>query len=140
MKRIGLSLIVIMFSIFTYAQTDVVGTWKTIDDETGKEKSTVKIYKATNGKYYGKIIDITNPDKKNGVCEKCEGSKKNKPLMGMNIIEGLEKDGTDYSGGTITNPEDGEVYTCTIWREGENLKVRGYIGWFYKTQTWIKVN
>ena len=140
MKRIGLSLIVIMFSIFTYAQTDVVGTWKTIDDETGKEKSTVKIYKATNGKYYGKIIDITNPDKKNGVCEKCEGSKKNKPVMGMNIIEGLEKDGTDYSGGTITNPEDGEVYTCTIWREGENLKVRGYIGWFYKTQTWIKVN
>ena len=140
MKRIGLSLIVLMFSLFSHAQSEVIGTWKTIDDVTGKEKSIVKIFKATNGKYYGKIINLTDPKKKNGVCDKCEGDKKNKPLIGMLIIEGLKKDGTDYSGGTITNPEDGKVYTCTIWREGSTLKVRGYIGFFFKTQTWLKVS
>ena len=138
MKRIGLSLIVLLLSVFSYAQTDVVGTWKTIDDETGEEKSTVKIFKATNGKYYGKIIGLTNPEKKDGVCDLCEGDKKDQPILGMLILEGLEKDGTDYSGGTITNPKDGKVYTCTIWREGNTLQVRGYIGWFFKTQTWLK--
>lgn len=139
MKRIGLSLIVLMISLFSMAQSDIIGTWKTIDDETGKEKSIVKIFKATNGKYYGKIISLKDPKKKNGVCDKCTGDKKNKPLIGMLIIEGLKKDGKEFSGGTITNPSDGKVYTCTIWREGNTLKVRGYIGWFYKTQTWIKV-
>jgi uncharacterized protein (DUF2147 family) len=140
MKRIVFSLMVMMISIFTYAQTDVVGKWKTIDDETGEEKSVVQIYKAKNGKYYGKIVSLTNPKKKNPLCEECEGAKKDQPILGMLILEGLEKDGTDYSGGTITNPKDGAVYTCTIWREGNTLRVRGYIGWFFKTQTWIKAS
>ena len=36
------------------------------------------------------------------------------------------------------DPEDGKVYKAEMWTEGSNLKVRGYLGPFYKTQTWTR--
>ena len=43
-----------------------------------------------------------------------------------------------YKGGTILDPEDGKVYKAEVWVEDGKLKVRGYIGFLYKTQTWQK--
>ncbi|MFK7946272.1 MAG: DUF2147 domain-containing protein [Saprospiraceae bacterium] len=122
----------------------VVGIWKTIDDETGKAKSHVKIYLAKNGKYYGKIVKLLNRDKgdEDPVCDVCPGSDKGKKIMGMKIVKGMEKqsDGT-FSEGTIMDPKSGKVYTCKMWAEGSSkLMVRGYKGPFYRTQTWHKVN
>jgi uncharacterized protein (DUF2147 family) len=39
---------------------------------------------------------------------------------------------------SIMDPEDGKTYKAEIWVEGDTLKVRGYVGVFYKTQTWLK--
>ena len=36
------------------------------------------------------------------------------------------------------DPEDGKVYRAELWAEGGALKVRGYLGPFYRTQTWVK--
>ena len=45
-----------VFCLSGFAQADkIVGKWKTIDDKDGSAKSIVYIFKATNGKYYGKI-------------------------------------------------------------------------------------
>lgn len=121
-----------------------VGVWKTIDDETGKAKSHVKIYLAKNGKYYGKIVKLLNREKgdEDPVCDVCPGSDKGQKIIGMKIVKGLEKqsDGT-FSDGTIMDPKSGKVYSCKIWSEGKDkLKVRGYVGPFYRTQTWHRVN
>lgn len=122
----------------------VVGVWKTIDDETNKAKSHVKIYKAKNGKYYGKIVKLLNRAKgdEDPICNVCPGKDKGKKIVGMLIVKGLKKDGNEYNGGTIMDPKSGKVYTCKLWNEGENkLKVRGYLGIsaLGRTQTWHRV-
>ena len=90
------------------AQVDkIVGKWKTIDDKDGSEKSIVNIFKASNGKYYGKVEKLfKEPNKK---CTECEGENKDKPVLGMTVLNNMvEKDGT-LTGGTIIDPANGKV-------------------------------
>ena len=117
----------------------IEGKWKTIDDETGKAKSIVEIFKKNDGKYYGKIQQLMQKPT-NDNCVKCKDDRKNKPLIGLEIIRGLEKDGDEFTGGTITDPKNGQTYKCTITRDGNKLNVRGYIGFSVigRTQVWQK--
>jgi uncharacterized protein (DUF2147 family) len=117
-----------------------LGKWNTIDDKTGKVKSEVQLYDQ-GGKLYGKITGLPEPNDAQGkpkVCTKCEGADKNQPIVGLVIIKDLAADGERFKGGTILDPEDGKVYKAEVWTEGDKLKVRGYLGPFYKTQTWAK--
>ncbi|MFA0811535.1 DUF2147 domain-containing protein [Microbulbifer epialgicus] len=127
----------LMFALQASA-ADIVGKWRTVDDETGQSKSMVEIYEK-NGKYYGKIDQLLlRPN--DTVCEKCPGDLKGKPLVGMDVITGMVKKGDKYEGGEIMDPVTGKVYDCKLWPEGDNtLKVRGYLGFFYRTQTWERV-
>lgn len=123
---------------------DVVGLWQTIDDETGKAKSNVKIYKAKNGMYYGKITELLNrtaDEDQDPYCEACpeEDYRHGQRIIGMKIISKMEKKGDTYEGGTILDPKKGKIYTCQMWVENGDLKVRGYIGFLYRTQTWKRV-
>ncbi|AQQ68807.1 hypothetical protein Mag101_15085 [Microbulbifer agarilyticus] len=116
------------------AFADVVGRWKTVDDETGQAKSIVEIYEK-GGKYYGRVVDLLmKPD--DTVCEACPGANKGKKVVGMDIITNMVKKGNVYEGGQILDPVKGKVYDCKMWEEGGNLMVRGYLGFFYRTQTW----
>jgi uncharacterized protein (DUF2147 family) len=38
----------------------------------------------------------------------------------------------------ILDPEDGKAYKAEVWAEGGKLKVRGYVGFLYRTQTWVE--
>ena len=82
--------LLIAFSVSGFSQIDkIVGKWKTIDDEDGKAKSIVLIFKATNGKYYGKIEKLfKNPD---ALCTECEGANKNKPTLGLMVVNAMEE-------------------------------------------------
>ncbi len=129
-----------VFAAMAIQAQSVTGKWKTIDDETGKAKSIVEISEK-DGKMYGKVIEILT-DKKDAKCDKCSGSDKGKPVKGLTIIKGLKKDGSEYSGGTITDPSSGKEYKCVIKLNGtEKLDVRGYIGIqaLGRTQTWVRV-
>lgn len=117
----------------------IEGDWKTYDDKTNKQKSIISIYKKGD-KYFAKITDLlmTAKDK---LCEKCEGDKKNKPLIGMEILEGLKKDEDEFNGGTILDPESGDIYKCYVKLvKKDKLKVRGFIGFSVlgRTQYWIR--
>ena len=135
----------ILFSSLTflsYAQSnlnDIIGTWKTIDDETGKAKSLIEITE-DNGVYSGKIIKILNPEEPNPVCKKCKGERANQPIEGMVIIENVSKKKDAWSGGTILDPKKGKTYKVkfTLRENGSKLKVRGYIGipTVGRTQIW----
>lgn len=139
MKKLLFAFAALLFSTLSYAQIE--GKWKTIDDETGKPKSIVEITKKSDGKYYGKIVQLLAKPANNN-CVACKDDRKNKPLVGLEIIRGLSKDGSEFSGGTITDPKSGKTYKCNIKREGDKLNVRGYVGFSLigRTQTWQKVN
>lgn len=117
---------------------DVTGRWQTIDDESGEAKSVVEIYER-DGRYFGKVEDLLlKPD--DTLCENCKGALKDEPVVGMEIITGMEKKGDEYSGGEILDPESGKVYRARMWLEDDDrLKVRGYLGFLYRTQTWQRV-
>ncbi len=117
-----------------------VGTWKTIDEKTGKVVSEVQLSEQ-GGKLTGKITGLTEPNDKAGkpkTCTACKGEDKDRPIIGLVIVKDLKADGDRFKGGTILDPEDGKIYRAEIWTEDGKLKVRGYLGVFYKTQTWVK--
>lgn len=120
----------------------VFDEWKTIDDRTGKPKGVIKIYKQ-DGKMYGKIIKILEEGKEDVKCTKCEGDLKDKPVLGMTIIDAAElhEDG-EWKGKKLFDPEQAMTFRCKIWLNPDNpdeLKVRGYLSFIYRTQTWLRV-
>ncbi len=137
MKQISI-LIFLVISASTLSAQSIVGKWKSIDDETGKPKSVVEIYEK-GGKVYGKIIKLFREpsEDQDPVCDKCEDDRKNKKIIGLEIIRDMEKDDNEWEDGTILDPKKGTIYDCKLWVEGGNLKVRGYVLFFYRTQTWL---
>ncbi|AZA58510.1 DUF2147 domain-containing protein [Chryseobacterium shandongense] len=138
MRKLLLTFALSFVGVLSFAQIE--GKWKTIDDETKQAKSIVEIYRKGD-QYYGKVSQLlikpANPN-----CVDCKDDRKNKPILGMEIIRGLKKEGDEFTGGTITDPKTGKTYKCTIKREGDKLNVRGYLGFSLlgRTQTWQKVN
>ena len=129
----------LLFVLFSFSSTaqSCVGVWKTIDDETGEERSHVEIYEK-NGKYYGKIVKLLNPT--TTTCDNCTGKRKGKPLVGMEILWDMKKSGDTWKSGEIFSPTKDKTYSCKLWLEGnDTLKVRGYVALFYRTQTWHRV-
>jgi len=135
-KMAAIICLFITFSVFAQ-KNEIIGHWKTIDDSTGETESVVEIFKKSDEKYYGRVVQmLVKPDNDN--CVKCKDDRKNKPLIGLEIIRGLTKDGNEFTGGTITDSKNGKSYECTITRDGEKLNVRGYIGFSLigRTQVW----
>ena len=139
MKIIFKVLFFLFLSINVWSQS-AVGTWKTIDDEDGTVKSHVSIYEE-NGKLFGKVIKLINPEKT--ICSECKGDKKDKPIEGMQIIWDLKKEESNlWKGGKILDPKNGKEYKCKIELvDSKTLNVRGFIGFslFGRTQTWYRV-
>lgn len=141
MSKLMLILLAVMMHLQLSAQS-CLGYWITIDDESGLKKSIVELYKK-DGEMYGKVIYIykRGKDGPHSLCDQCKGSMKNKPVMGMQIVKKLNWDGSEWEGGIILDPDNGKVYDAKIWINPEDytkLNVRGYIGPFFRTQTWIK--
>jgi uncharacterized protein (DUF2147 family) len=141
----------LFFSTQAQAQSKadkIVGYYLTYDDETNAEKSQVQIFKATNGKYYGKIVWLKEPNKngKPKVDDKNPEAKlQSRPVMGLLILKDFVYNGSDneWNDGTIYNPSSGKTYNCYMnFESATNLKIRGYIGasWMGlgKTAHWTK--
>ncbi len=143
----GLILIVTLFLYnFSVHGQQIVGHWKTIDDETKKERSIVEIYKVGDH-YAGKIIKLQRDldDDPDPICDSCspDDSRYLQKIIGMEIIKDmiLDLSSNEYVNGTILDPENGNEYQCKLWLSEEGtLKVRGYIAFFYRTQTWLPVS
>jgi uncharacterized protein (DUF2147 family) len=139
-KQLFLLLIICNLGYGSQAQS-ILGKWKTIDDETGDPKSIVDIFEK-DGKVYGKIVQLyrkpgEDPDP---VCDKCPTNDERfgKKVIGMEILRDMKKSGKEYTDGTVLKPDEGKIYKCKIWLEGDELKVRGYWGFLYRTQTWLR--
>lgn len=139
-----LASILLLISSSLFAQQDeITGLWKSIDDETNKPKSIVKIY-LQDGKLYGDIVKLfrTPEEDQDPVCDKCDedDSRYMKKIIGMTIINDMEfdEDDNEWEDGEILDPKKGSTYDCKLWVEDGKLQVRGYIAFFHRTQEWIK--
>ena len=135
-------ILLLMFPAFlTCPQSTVLGKWRTVDEQTGEEKSIIEIFER-NGMVYGKIVKIFNKENPDPICDQCPESdpRYRKKIIGMEIITDMQKAEDEYTQGNILDPQDGKIYRCKLWLEENNLKVRGYWGPFYRTQTWRKVH
>ena len=141
MKNYLIAFIFLISGSMMLAQSPI-GLWKTIDDETGKAKSHVQIYEQ-NGALYGKVVKILTAGKENAVCSECDGTKKNKPINGMIILEDVKKVGKKkWDNGEILDPNKGKTYSVSLELENaDKLKVRGYMGFSLlgRTQYWHRV-
>ena len=129
------------FAVNAFAQMTPVGTWRSIDDKTGEAKAEIRIFD-NGGKLFGKIEKTLRKDAK-PTCEECRDDRKGQPIVGLEIIRGAEKaQGEDvWEHGKILDPENGREYTLRLTpiEGGRKLEVRGSIGPFGRTQTWVRV-
>ena len=136
----------ILPSVFLFVQVacgqTVLGKWKTVDDRNGIEKAIVHIYKE-DGLLQGKIVRILEKGKEDAICAKCDDEFKDKPILGLHIFQDLkENDKNEYKGSQMLDPENGIKFRGKIWLDPDNenqLKVRGYLAFLYRTQTWYRV-
>ena len=126
-----------------WAQMTPVGLWKTVDEKTGEAKSEIRISEAS-GVLQGRVEKIlrkgTDPEAK---CVECKAELKDRPIVGLEIIRGARKmeNKDDWEEGKILDPENGKFYTLRLTPidGGSKLQVRGSIGPFGRTQTWVRV-
>ncbi|PHV10778.1 DUF2147 domain-containing protein [Chitinimonas sp. BJB300] len=116
-----------------------VGSWKNISDKTKKVEAVIQIWEE-NGELHGKLTKLFESKETN--CTACKGDKQNKPLLGLEIIWGVRKNGDEWTGGEILDPSSGDIYSVKmrLAEQGQQLKVRGFLGisLFGRTQTWLR--
>jgi uncharacterized protein (DUF2147 family) len=143
MYKAHLAIILGVLSFPALAQMTPVGLWRNVDDKTGEAKAEIRIVESA-GVLSGKIDKRLGKDvKPDDVCDQCSDDRKDKPILGLEIIRGAKKaEGKDvWEGGKILDPENGRNYTLrmTPIEGGKKLEVRGSFGPFGRTQTWARV-
>jgi uncharacterized protein (DUF2147 family) len=120
-----------------------IGLWRTIDDKTNKPRALVQIV-ARNGLLFGTVTGILDRRYTDARCQNCSGDRQNQPVLGLEIIRDMRPDGDRWDGGTILNPETGDVYHCRmhLGPDGKTLVVRGFVGisLLGRTQTWQRIS
>jgi uncharacterized protein (DUF2147 family) len=127
-----------------WAQATPAGLWRTIDDDGKTEKSLVRITEV-GGVLSGRVEKISDPARQQATCDKCSDDRKGKPVLGLEIIRGVKPSTDDkevWDGGEITDPDNGKSYRVRLkpLNDGKQLQVRGYLGPFFRTQTWLRAD
>jgi uncharacterized protein (DUF2147 family) len=96
------------------------------------KEAKIQIYKGTDGKLYGKIVWLKEP-MRNGKAKLDDNNPdkqlKRQPVVGLVILKGFTKDGSQYVDGSIYDPDNGKTYDCKMtYKGGKTLSIRGYIG------------
>jgi uncharacterized protein (DUF2147 family) len=124
--------------------TSAVGLWEQVDEKSGKPESWFKISEH-NGVYEGNIVKIffKPGEDENWACDKCEGAEKGRPVLGLALIKGMQRNGNAYENGTIMDPRDGSVYSAKmkLSDDGKTLEVRGFLGLSFlgRSQYWNRL-
>lgn len=128
-----------IFATSASAQSAFLGEWITIDDETGKQKSVVKIYQADNGLYYGQIVHLFGNSK--SLCVECSGEDYNQPILGLIIVRDMQSKNGELRGGKVLDPNNGKFYYGKMYLKDGKLILRGSLdkaGLLGRSQTWIR--
>ena len=144
MRQALAAIIFVAISAPAWAQMTPEGLWRNIDDKSGEAKAEIRIQGNSAGVLTGVLEKRLAKDAKpDDLCKECSDERKNQPILGLEIIRGAQKaEGKDvWEGGKILDPENGRNYTLRLTpiEGGKKLEVRGSIGPFGRTQTWVRV-
>jgi uncharacterized protein (DUF2147 family) len=141
---LALTLAAALMSSGAWAEnTSPVGLWRNVDDVSGKPRALIRVTES-NGSLQGKIEKVfpAPPEDRNPRCTECEGALKDAPVIGLVILSGLKKDGDEYTGGKILDPDNGKVYSSKLQLTdgGQRLIVRGFVGvsMLGRSQIWVR--
>jgi uncharacterized protein (DUF2147 family) len=128
MKKVFSVFVLVLILVFKLSAQDITkGTW--YNDE---KNARLQFYE-TNGKLFGKIVWLKDPNK-NGKPRTDEFNPNDKlktvPLLGLVFLKNFEKDGEKaWQDGTIYDPKSGKTYSSNMkFVSPTQLDVRGYIG------------
>jgi len=143
MKSLIAAVVLGLVASVAHAQMVPTGLWKTIDDETKQPKALVRITDS-GGVVTGKIEKLFDASKQDSVCDLCTDDRKNQKVIGLTIIRNVKQDADDkglWGGGEILDAGKGKTYKTRMKPVdgGKKMEVRGYIGFFYRTQVWERV-
>jgi uncharacterized protein (DUF2147 family) len=141
LKAVVIFWVSLALSFTCSAQGGFDGFWQSIDDESGEVTAIWQIETQGN-ELIGKIVDYPNA-KASDVCKKCTGKLSvflDKPIKGTAWMQFSQFDDGIWEEGFIIDSEKGKKYTAKIWLDGDDLKLRGYVGFFYRTQTWLRAD
>ena len=143
MKKLFLILLLALPFALSAQVSQILGDWTTIDDKINEPVSVVHIYKATNGKYYGRIDRILYPGYEDALCVECKGDLHNRPMKGLVIILDMVYNEKTHrlEGGRVLDPNNGKYYHGAIWFDAKKNKLilrgsldsRGILG---RSQEW----
>ncbi len=126
---------------------ELAGLWQEYDDQTGKVEALIRIEKAADGTYEGRIEKLVPdaPANASKLCTACKDGLRGKPLVGLRILSGMKRaDELNFDGGEIVDPEDGKAYRCHIRlsADGKTIEVTGYVGaqWLGQSETWRRAD
>jgi uncharacterized protein (DUF2147 family) len=119
----------VFLSILAFAQKHPIEkTWY-----NAEKTSKIRIYKATDGKFYGKITWLKTPNDSNGKPrtdkENPDEKKKSNPMMDLLIISGFSvtKDPNILEGGKVYDPNNGKTYCGKLTLKNNSIDLRGFI-------------
>jgi uncharacterized protein (DUF2147 family) len=133
---------IVLIALTAFAEENddgILGEWK-----TSGGSSIVEIYKCGE-MYCGKISWLKKPYYEDGTAKidknNPEESKKDRKILGMDIVWDFKYKGKNkWYGGKIYDPDNGKTYSCNMTLHGNELKVRGYIGFSFigRTTVWTR--
>lgn len=145
-KRFFIGIMLFIFSAaLVFAGSDkgedaILGKWM-----VEAKDCIIEIYKK-EGKFYGKIVWLKEPNDKNGKPVKDRGNPdpalQDRTILGLEMIYGFVYKDEAWKEGRIYNPENGKVYYCKLsLNKDGNLKLRGSLdksGLLGQTQIWTR--
>jgi uncharacterized protein (DUF2147 family) len=143
MKRFSAFIVLLVMSFAANAfgedSAAILGTWYNEEKTSGIEISRCA------DTYCGRIVWLKKPLDAQGK-EKVDSknpdeSLRDRKLMGLQILSGFRYAGEEaWEAGKIYDPKNGKTYSCKMRLEGENLKIRGFIGisLFGRTTVWSR--
>ena len=142
MRKALLACTLALVALPVLSQPTPVGLWRSIDDKTDQAKAEIRIREGADGVLTG-VIERALIKSEQPNCDLCTDDRKGQPKLGMEIIRGAKKatDEEVWEHGKILDPENGKSYTLRMrpLDGGARLQIRGYVGPFYRTQVWIRV-
>ena len=133
MSRVLLSVFVMVLFATAHGQTNgILGNW------TNPGGSTIHIYRCGSD-ICAKLIAISKDAPGRVDAENPDPALRGRPLCGLQIGKDFQPKGADRAqGGELYDPKSGKTYTGSMTREGDKLKLRGYVGipLFGRTETW----
>jgi uncharacterized protein (DUF2147 family) len=143
--KLVIAVFALSFFALAFGQTTPVGLWQSIDDTSGKPRAEIRIVEKNN--ILTGVIErnlLPNPTAAILVCSSCTDDRKDKPLIGLEIIRQTRQSAEAFvwDGGEILDPDKGRTFKLRLQLQenGKKLQVRGLIGPFFRNQTWIRIS